>query len=172
MDPLLAAHHLPLLAQRAMRAAVVAGIARGRMSPRSVVDEALVRFERAVGALAPDGVRPALLFSERDRIVRELRGFIDGKVAARLAALRRRDVIAVGASAAPFDVIVRNRSGSAFGVVLRRLPADFARLEVLQRIHAAGRAYDKTPLCGVLVYDFVTGSARLVRGARAVTRAA
>jgi hypothetical protein len=172
MDPLLAAHQLPLLAQRAMRTAVAGGLARGRMSPRSLVDEALLRFERAVGAIAPDGVRPALLFSERDRIVRELRGFIDGKVAARLAALRRRDVVATGTSAAPFDAIVRNRSGRAYGVVLRRLPGDFARLEVLQRMYAAGRAYDKTPLSGVLVYDFVTGSARLLRGSRSVTRAA
>ena len=172
MDPLLAARLLPSLAERAMRAAVAAGMVRSKMSPRSLIDEALVTFERAVGARAPDGVRPALLFSERDRIVRELRGFIDGKLAARLAALRRRDVIAAGSSAAPFDAIVRNGQGRAYGVVIRRLPPGPGRLEVLRRIHAAGRRYDKTPLNGVLVYDFVSGSTRLVRDVRTVTRAA
>lgn len=172
MDPLLAARRLPLLAERAMRSAVSAGLARGRMSPRSLIDEALVTFERAVGTQAPDGVRPALLFSERDRIVRELRRFLEGKVAARLVALRRRDVISAGTRAAPFDAVVRNRFGHAYGVVMRRLPDGLERLELLRRIHVASKQYDKTPLSGVLVYDFVSGSARLVRGSRTITRAA
>ena len=155
-----------------MRAAVASGLARGNMSPRSLIDEALVAFERAVGASVPEGVRPFLLFSERDRIVRELRGFIESKVAARMAAVRRRDVIAVAASAKPFDAIVRNRFGRAYAIVMRRLPAGDGRLDVLRRIHRAARRYDKTPLSGVLVYDFVSGSARLVRDFRTITRAA
>ncbi len=155
-----------------MRKAVASGLARGRMSPRGLIDEALVAFEREVGTRIPEGVRPFLLFSERDRIVRELRGFIDGKVAARLAAVRPRDVIATGRSAMPFDAIVRNRFGRAYGIVMRRVPAGDVRLELLRRIHTAARRYEKTPLSGVLVYDFVSGSARLVRDFRTVTRAA
>ena len=86
MDPLLAVSRLPKLAERAMRASVVAALERRRVTPRVLINDALMRFERAIQNEAPEGIRPALLFTERDRIVRELRGFIDGRVAARLAA--------------------------------------------------------------------------------------
>ena len=137
MDPLLAARRLPVLAQRAMRAAILAALARARVTPRALIDEALLRFERSVGSETPDGVRPALLFAERDRIVRELRRFIDGRLAARLAAVKARDLIALGKAAAPFDEIVRNRFGRIYGVVFRRLPADSVRLDVFAP-HRAG----------------------------------
>src|SRR5580704_14048613 len=102
MDPILAAERLPKLAARAMRSAIVAaalrpprgGPVRG-VTHRSLVNDALIRFERGVQRIASSGIRPALLFAERDRIVRELRAFIDGRLAARLFALRRRDVVAV-----------------------------------------------------------------------------
>src|SRR5262249_26693731 len=61
MDPLLAVSRLPKLAERAMRIAVVDALARGRITPRGVINDALVRFERDVQSEAPDGVRPALL---------------------------------------------------------------------------------------------------------------
>jgi len=171
MDPLLAARRLPVLAQRAMRTSILAALARARVTPRALIDEALLRFERSVGSETPEGVRPALLFAERDRIVRELRRFIDGRLAARLAAVKPRDLVAVGRAAAPFDAIVRNRFGRIYAVVFRRLPADSVRLDLLRRIALAMSRYDKTPLRGVLVYDFSSGSARLVRDSR-VTRAA
>ena len=173
MDPLVAVCRLPVLAERAMRASILAAIDRGRVTPRTLVNDALMRFERAVQAEAPNGVRPALLFGERDRIVRELRGFIDGRIAARLAAIPRRDLVAVGRDAAPFDAIVRNRFGRCYAVILRRLPSDGRRLDVLQRVHAAARRTTRTPLAGVLVYDFSSGLVRLVlddAGAQRVDR--
>lgn len=170
MDPLIVASNLPKLAERAVRAAVVSSLERSKMTPRSLINDALVRFERAVQAEAPDGVRPALLFTERDRIVRELRGFIDGRLAARLAALRRRDLVATGRAAAPFDLIVRNRRDRCYGVVLRRLPEDGRRLDVLHRIHRAADQYKKTRLSGVFVYDFRSGSGRLVKPGQPAAR--
>lgn len=170
MDPLLAAAALPKLAERAARAAIIWAVERSRMTPRSLINDALVRFERLVQAEAPDGLRPALLFTERDRIVRELRGFIDGRLAARLAALRRRDVVATGAEAAPFDLVVRNQRDRCFAVVLRRLPADGRRLDMLMRVQLAACGYKKTPLAGVFVYDFSSGSGRLVRPSRRAGR--
>ena len=173
MDPLLAANRLPRLAERAMRAAVVAAVDRGRMTPRSLVDNALVRFEHAVGTEARDGIRPSLLFAERDRIVTELRRFIDSRLSSRLAALRRHEIVAVGRTAAPFDCIVRNRHGHHYAIVLRRLPSDGRRLEVLRRIHAAAEKITRTPLSGVLVYDFTNGVARVFlrdAGAKGVYR--
>ncbi len=114
MDPLLAVAHLPKLAEQAMRASVIGALQRGRMAHRAVIDDALVRFERDVQSYATEGVRPAVLFAERDRIVRELRGFIDGRLAARLAEVRRRDLVATAVGSAPFDAIVRNRFGDAY----------------------------------------------------------
>jgi hypothetical protein len=163
MDPLLAVSRLPKLAERAMRAAVVSSLERRPLTPRTLINDALMRFERAVQSEAPDGVRPALLFGERDHIVRELRGFIDGRVAARLAALSARDIVAAGERAAPFDAIVRNVLGDCYGVVLRRLPSDGRRLDVLRRIGNAAQRHQRTPLRGVLVYDFTSGSTRLIR---------
>ena len=171
MDPLILASRLPTLAERSLRAAVVSSLERSRMTPRSLINDALVRFERAIQAEAPDGVRPALLFAERDRIVRELRGFIDGRLAARLAALRHRDVVATGRDAWPFDLIVRNRRDRCYAIVLRRLPEDGRRLEVLHRIHRAAEDYKKTHLAGVFVYDFRSGSGRIVRRGQRVERA-
>lgn len=146
-----------------MRSAVIAALDRRRMTPRALINDALMRFERAIQQEAPDGIRPALLFTERDHIVRELRGFIDGRVAARLAALSGRDIVSAGHRAAPFDAIVRNRFGECYAVVLRRLPSDGRRLDQLQRIGHATQRYTKIPLRGVLVYDFASGSARLIR---------
>lgn len=163
MDPLLAVSRLPKLAERAMRASVVGALERGRITPRGVINDALMRFERDVQREAPDGVRPALLFTERDRIVRELRGFIDGRLAARLASLRYRDIIATAGRCAPFDAVVRNRFGHAYALVLRRAPADGARLELIRRIATATQRYSKVPLRGTLLYDFASGSARLIR---------
>lgn len=163
MDPLLAADRLPHLAERSMRAAVLGAMCHDRMTPRALVNDALIRFERAVGREATTGVRPALLFAERDRIVRELRGFIDGRLATRLAALRKRDVLAVGRDAAPFDAIVRGRRGGYFAVLFRRLPSDGRRLELLRRMRKAALAYTATPIAGVLVYDFATGRVSVLR---------
>lgn len=170
MDPILAAERLPKLAARAMRSAIVAaalrpaGEAARTVSHRSLVDDALIRFERGVQRVASNGIRPALLFAERDRIVRELRAFVEGRLAARLFALRRRDVLAVGRAAAPFDAIVRGRRGGAYGVVFRRLAGDGRRLESMRTIqHAALRARTGEPLRGVLVYDFGKGNVRTLR---------
>ncbi len=156
-----------------MRAAILAALGRGRITPRGVIDDALLRFERAVQAEASHGVRPALLFGERDRIVREVRGFLDGRIAARLAALPRRDLIAVGRGAAPIDAIVRNRHGYCYAVVLRRLPRGGRRLDLLQRLRVAARTATRTPLAGVLVYDLSSGSVRVLlddAGAQRVDR--
>lgn len=154
MDPLLAAKRLPRLAERAMRAAICTACTQVHMTPRSLVDGALVRFEAA--ARRAGGVRPALLFAERDRIVRELRAFIDGRLAARLRALRRGDMLAIGRRAAPFDMLVRNRRGRVYALLFRRLPRDGRRLELFAKIRTAAKAA-RTPVDGVLLYDFSRG---------------
>jgi hypothetical protein len=160
-DPLVVAQRLPSLAVRAMRAAIVRASGRGWLTPRALIDDALMRFEASAARAFGGSVRPALLFAQRDRIVRELRGFVDGRLAARLCALRRNQLVATGASAAPFDLIVRNRRGRSYGILFREVPADGRRLEMLRRIHAAWKTA-RTPVDGVLVYDFAGARARLV----------
>jgi hypothetical protein len=108
-------------------------------------------------------VRPALLFAERDRIVGDLQKFVAGRLASRLFAVRRRDVVAVGQEAGAFDAIVRGRRGGIYGVVLRRLARDGKRLEAMRAIRAAAGAYRGESLRGILVYDFATGTVRTLR---------
>lgn len=151
MDTLLAAQRLPRLAERAMRAAISSALSRGQLTPSAVIDRALVTFE---AALVNRGVRPALLFAERNRIVRELRVFLESRLAGRLRALPRRSVVATGSAAAPFDTLVRNRRGRTYAVVFARLPNDGRRLAVLHRMRAAAQNATRTPIDGILVYDF------------------
>ena len=160
MDPLLALQRLPRLAERAMRVAIACALTEDRMTPRAIVDRALVDFETSVARLG--AVRPALLFAERDRIARELRAFVDGRLAGRLRGLRRSAVIAAGASASPFDLVVRNRPGRIYAVAFRRLPRDGSRLAILQRIRATLQTATRTPIDGVLVYDFSLGKTVLL----------
>ena len=161
MDPILAANRLPSLAERATRAAIAAhclGRTAGRrVTPRALVNDALIRFERAVQRVAGDGIRPALLFAERDRIVRELRTFAESRLALRLVALHRRDVVAFGEPAHPFDAIVRGRRGGVYGLIFRRLAPGSDRLETMRAMRAAALEYREEPLRGVLVYDLRSG---------------
>ncbi len=147
-----------------MRNAILASLERGRVTPRALIDEALVRFERAVQSHVPDGVRPASLFAERDRIVRELHGFIGSRLAARLASLSRRDFVATGRDAKPFDAIVRNRRGEYYALAIRRIPNDGSRLEMMRRIAQARAAVTTWPLAGALVYDLDDARAQRVDG--------
>ncbi len=178
MDPILVAQRLPKLAERAMREAIVSlSLSREGGAPcptqRTLADDALIRFERMVQRVARDGIRPALLFAERDRIVGELQAFVAGRLASRLFAVRRRDVAAIGPEAGPFDAIVRGRRGGNYGVVFRRLVRDGKRLEEMRAIRSAARAYHGDDLRGVLVYDFATGTVRMLRcGASTVELAA
>jgi hypothetical protein len=165
MDALLAAQRLPRLAERVMRSTIAGALSSGRMTPRAVVHRALVDFETAVGRLG--GVRPALLFVERDRIARELRTFVESRLAGRLRGLRLGAIVAAGVAAAPFDLIVRNRRGQRYAVVLRRLPRDGRRLLLLQRVRAAVQTATRTPVDGVLVYDLSRGTTVLLNQARA-----
>lgn len=169
MDPLLAAARLPRLAERAMRIAIAGALTAGGMTPRAIVDRALIEFEASAAPLGT--VRPALLFAERDRIARELRIFVDSRVARRLRAIHRSAVIA-GRAAAPFDIVVRNRRGQTYAVVFRRLPRDGSRLPLLQRMRSAEQTATRTPVDGVLVYDFSRGTTVLLdqTGAQRVHR--
>jgi hypothetical protein len=161
MDALPTIERLPQLGERASRLAV-GGWLTGGHTTRCLVDDALIRFERAVQSAAPSGVRPAPLFTERDRIVSELRRFVRSSLAARLLRLPRRDLLAAGRGARPFDAIVRGRRGRGYGIVLRRIPPDGRRLELLRRVAAAAASYTATPLAGVLIYDLSTSASRLV----------
>ena len=179
MDPILLAERLPKLSERAMRNAIVAhSLFRGtsaarRVTQRGLVDDALMRFERMVQRVAGDGIRPALLFAERDRILGDLRRFVQSRLASRLFAVRRRDVVALAAGASPFDAIVRGRRGGLYGVVFKRLPRDGRRLETMRAIRAAARDRAGEHLRGVLVYDFNAGTVRTLRcGERSVELAA
>jgi hypothetical protein len=160
MDPILAAARLPRLAQRAMRIAIAGALTSGVMTPRALVDRALIEFEASVARIG--AVRPALLFVERDRIARELRVFVESRMARRLRAQARSAIVAAGRPALPFDIVVRNRRGETYAVVLRRLPRDGRRLAIFQRIRAAVQTATRTPLDGVLVYDFSRGTAVLL----------
>jgi hypothetical protein len=170
LDPLLVADQLPTLAERAMREAVLSGIGRARrLSQRMLIDEALIRFEGIVAQAVPDGIRPAVLFAERDRIVRDLARFARSRLAGRLFAIRYGDVTAIAREAQPFDAIVRGRRGGLYGVILRRLPRDGRRLESMRAMRGAAAAYRQAHLLGVLVYDFASGRVRTLRcGARPV----
>jgi hypothetical protein len=170
LDPLLAADRLPKLAERAMRDAILDSVTRRRRaSQRVLVDDALLRFEALVARAAPDGIRPAILFAERDRIVGDLGRFARSRLARRLFAIHRDDVAAIGERAKPFDAIVRGRRGGLYGVILRRLPGDGRRLESMRAMRGAAAAYRQAPLLGVLVYDFGTAKVRTLRcGARPV----
>lgn len=143
-----------------MRTAIVRSLLAGTMTPRTIVDRALVDFEAAVKRLGT--VRPALLFAERDRIARELHAFVASRLARRLRAQRRPAVVAVGRAAAPFDIVIRNRAGASYAVVLRRLPGDGRRLAFLQRVRAATQTTTRKPVDGILVYDFARGTTVLL----------
>jgi hypothetical protein len=162
MDPLLAADRLPSLAVAAMRGAIVGALALGRRpTVGSLVNDALVRFERNVQLKAPDGVRPALLFAQRDRILRGVREFLDGRFSARLFKLRERDVIALGDAARPFDAIVRAKDGRLHAVVFRALPRDGRSLESLRRIRSAAvRGFSARQISSVLVWDLDAACSR------------
>ena len=168
MDPILTAKRLPKLSERAMRDAIV-GLSLSRAgggqlpSPRTLSDEALLRFERMLERSSCLGVRPALLFAERNRIVTELQTFVKGRLASRLFAVRHRDVAAVANAAKPFDAIVRGRNGGLYGVVFRRLARDGKRLDAMRAICNAARARQSEGLRGVLVYDFACGTIRMLR---------
>jgi hypothetical protein len=160
MDPLLAAARLPRLAERAMRVAIAGALTAGATTPRALVDRALVEFETSVTRLG--AVRPALLFAERDRIACELGAFVESRLAHRLRAQSRSAIVAAGRAAFPFDIVVRNRRAQTYAVVLRRLPRDGRRLAVLQGIRAGVQTATRTPVDGVLVYDFSRGTAVLL----------
>jgi hypothetical protein len=170
LDPLLVADRLPKLAERAMRDAILGSVGRSRrLSQRTLIDDALIRFEGMVARAVADGIRPAVLFSERDRIVRDLGRFARSRLASRLFAIRHDDVAALERDAQPFDAIVRGRRGGLYGVILRRLPRDGRRLETMRAMRGAALSYRHARLLGVLVYDFGTGRVRTLRcGARPV----
>jgi hypothetical protein len=170
MDALLAAQRLPRLAERAMRGAIVGALVDGRMTLRAIVDRALLAFETSVASLG--AVRPALLFAERDRIARELRGFVDSRLAARLRAQRCAAIVEAGATAKPFDLVVQNRRNRIYAIVFRRLPRDGRRLALLQRIRAIVETAAWMPVDGILVYDFARGTTMLLNqtGAQRVHR--
>jgi hypothetical protein len=170
MDPILVAERLPRLGERAMRSAVAAATLRTspaaarRVTVRILVDNALMRFERALQQVAADGVRPSLLFAERDRIVRELRAFAESRLSVRMLALRRRDVLCTGAACRPFDAVVRGRRGSLFAVALRRLPQDARQLDLMRRTRSAATSlHAGEAVRGVLLYDFTTATLWTVR---------
>ena len=166
MDSLLAAQRLPRLAERAMRVAIGAALRRGQLTPRAVIDCALLTLEASLARRAI-AVRPGLLLRERERVVRELHAFLESRLAARLRALPRRRLCATGRAASPFDAIVRNHRGCTYAVVFARLPDDGRRLAILQRMRAALQTATRTPVDGVLVYDFSRAAVLRLDEARA-----
>lgn len=164
MDALAAAKRLPRVADAAMRNAVIAALASGRKPTLSaLVGDALVRFERAVQLKTPDGVRPALLFAQRDRILRGLRAFFELRVATRLFAVRERDRIAIGSAAKPFDAIVRGRDGRFHAIVLRAIPRDGRKLDLFRRVRVAAQNCRTAVIESVVVCDLDGGRSRRLR---------
>jgi hypothetical protein len=137
---------------------------------RALANEALVRFEALVQAAAAEGVRPAALFAERDRIVSELRRFAGSKLAARCFSVARRNVLAAGERARPFDALLRGRDGAPYGLALRRLPAGADRLTALAGARPQGSGLESEAARGVVTYDFRSGKTHVVRFERNVRR--
>jgi hypothetical protein len=154
-----------------MRAAVAAVLLQRRMpTERALANEALVRFEALVQGAAAEGVRPASLFAERDRIVSELRRFAGSKLAARCFNVARRNVLAAGDRAKPFDALLRGRDGAAYGLALRRLPAGADRLTALANARPQAGGPPAETLRGIVTYDFRSGKTHVVRFERAARR--
>ncbi len=161
MDPLIAVLRLPRVADAAMRNAILTTIGRGRRPPAGeLVGEALVRFERAIQMKAPDGIRPALLFAQRDRILTGLRRFLELRIAGRLFAVRPRDIVAIGGGAKPFDVVVRGKDGKVHAVIFRAIPRDGRKLELFRRVRTAAQRYRAATLESVIVCDLEGGRSR------------
>lgn len=169
MDALLVATRLPALAERTVRRAILSSLANRTLTPRSVIDASLLHFERAISRVAADGIRPSLLFAERDRIVRDLKRFLDSRLAIRLAALHPRNVLSRGRAARPFDAIVRGRDGRSYALVVRTLGDANRRLRLLRDVRNALAAMPNAP-DGVLVYDAATAQLALVRERAMIVR--
>lgn len=164
VDPLMLADRLPKLAVRAQCAAIVAGLRDRRLgSPRGLCNRALLQFESAVARAAGTGVRPALLFAERDRIVVELRRFLASRLASRLRALAPARVRAAGRAAVPFDALVLDGDGALYAIVLRRLPERGRRLQALHAVRTAAARWGGADLAAVVVYDFAGGRTYVLR---------
>jgi hypothetical protein len=155
-----------------MRAAVTAVILQRRRPPTvsALANEALVRFESLVQSAAAEGVRPASLFAERDRIVSELRRFAGSRLASRCFGLARRNVLSAGRESRPFDAVIRGRDGDLYGLTLRRLTAGAARLAELPTVGAESVGGRGEPIRGVVTYDFRTGKTHVVRHQRKLAR--
>jgi hypothetical protein len=164
-DPVLLAKTLPQLGETAMRDAVRHVLLHRNRPPTvsALANEALVRFEALVQAAAAEGVRPAALFAERDRIVSELRRFASSRLASRCFGIARRNVLAAGAQARPFDAIVRGRDGAPYGLSLRRLPSGPERLAALPTVTPERTTGRGERISGVVTYDFRTGTTHVVR---------
>ncbi len=163
VDSLMLTERLPKRAVRAQCDAVVASLCDRRWaSPRALCNRALLQFEAAVARSAGAGVRPALLFAERDRIVVELRRFLASRLASRLRALAPARVRA-GRAAAPFDALVLGGDGARYAIVLRRLPERGRRLHALHAIRTAAARSRDGDLAAVVVYDFAGGRTYVLR---------
>ncbi len=160
MDPLQAAGRIPKIAQRSMRDAALAPTRRGDPPGRRLVEAALLGFERSVEREGLGIVERALLFAERDRMVREMSAFASSQLAARLFSLSA-DRILAGSHAAPFDAVVSDRRGRRYGVVMRRLSKTSGRLEMYRRVREAAAAATQ-PIKAVVLYDWVSGATRVV----------
>jgi hypothetical protein len=169
MDPLLAANAIPRLADLAMRRALLAALVRsGRPQLGPIATQALADFERRVERKMRGNPRPALLFTQRNRIVRGLKAFLSSRGAARLFALPRRALVATGAAAGPFDTIVRGSDGRLHAVIFRSAPNDTRRLELYRRIHAAAAKAGGPAVATVTLYNLDGGPARTLPVGRAV----
>ena len=169
MDPLLAANAIPRLADLAMRRALLATLVRhGRPQLGPIVTEALAEFERMVERKLRGSARPALLFTQRNRIVRGLKAFLSSRSAARLFGLPRRALVAAGPTAGPFDSIVRGRDGRLHAVIFRSIPSDARRLELYRRIRAAAARVGGPAVATVTICNLEGGPSRTLRVVRAV----
>jgi hypothetical protein len=167
IDSILQAQRLPALAERAMREAIVGlreRAARGRApTPRVLITDALIRFERLAQHIGGGSVRPSLLFAQRDGIARTLRTFSASELARRLYAVPKSDIVELGRQAAPFDAVVKGRGGRLYGLAFCGLASDGRRLESLRGLRQSARRHRAGPLEGVVVYDFASGSVRTLR---------
>jgi hypothetical protein len=152
-----------------MRRALLAALMRhGRRQLGPIVTEALAGFERMVERRIRGNARPALLFAQRNRIVRGLKAFLSSRSAARLFALPRRALVAAGSAASPFDSIVRGRDGRLHAVIFRSIPSDARRLELYRCTRTAANRAGGPAVATVTICNLEGGPSRTLRVNRTV----
>ncbi|HUY11125.1 MAG TPA: hypothetical protein VMV73_02565 [Candidatus Dormibacteraeota bacterium] len=165
MDLLELAALLPKLTARVARDVIVDALgAPGRFHERALVAASVARFEALLARDIADGVRPGLLFEQRDLLALRLRTFARTPLARRLGRLRRASVLRRGAAAKPFDALLRTRAGRVLALLVRPMPTGEARLDIYRAARGAIERFEgREPLVALMLIDPLSGASQILR---------